>query len=366
MIAKNVFCKKHSPNYSPLEGGVIASNKKLTSNARVISYVNFFLRIKAHPPNPPQGGNIKFTALVLLAICFLCISQAHAQTAVPYLSGRVNDYANLLSPNTAAELEAELKAHEDSTSNQVVVLTIPSLEGAVLEEYSIEVVETWKLGRAEKDNGVLLLIARDDRKVRIEVGNGLEGNLPDITCGRIIRNEIVSRFKEGNYEAGVRNGVHAILAAIQGAYVAGEAESANAPDWKFCLLFFGIFIIVVGVFTFISVVAGSAGWFLYFFLMPFWLAFPMVSFGVVGGGILFGLYVIGIGALKLWLKKSPAGQVTAKKWEKKWAGSQLKRGRGGSWGGSSWSSSSWSSSSSSSSFSGGGGSFSGGGASGSW
>lgn len=311
-----------------------------------------------------------FKIFPLLAALFVFNFTAHAQTEAPYLSGRVNDYANMLSPNTVAELEEELKAHEDSTSNQVAVLIVSSLEGAVLEEYSSKVVETWKLGRADKDNGVLLLIARDDRKVRIEVGNGLEGDLPDITCGRIIRNEIVPRFKEGNFEAGVRDGVRAILAAIQGAYVAGEEESASEPDLKFRLLFFGIFLLLVGVFTFIGVVTtGGAGWFLYFFLMPFWLAFPMVSFGVRGGGILFGLYVIVIGALKLWLRASKAGQAMEKRWAKKWAGTQLKRGRrGGSWStGSSWSSSSWSSSSSSSSsFSGGGGSFSGGGASGSW
>ncbi len=313
-------------------------------------------------------ANLVLNGLLFFAMLYGCSAALRAQTiSVPYLIGHVNDYANMLSLNATAELEAALKAHEDSTSNQVAVLIIPSLEGAVLEEYSIKVVETWKLGRADKDNGVLLLIARDDRKVRMEVGNGLEGDLPDIMSGRIIRNQIVPRFKEGNYEAGVRDGVHAILAAIQGAYVATEEENSSQPDWMFRLIFFGIFMLVVGVFTVISVVTGGgAGWFLYFFLMPFWLAFPMVSFGVVGGGILFGLYVIVVGAIKIWLRSSKAGQAAGKTWSKKWAGSQLKRGRGGSWSsGSSWSSSSWSSSSGSS-FSGGGGSFSGGGASGSW
>lgn len=301
-------------------------------------------------------------ARTLFALVVLCIQSTHAQTLeVPYLSGHVNDYANMLAQSTIAELEAVLKAHEDSTSNQVAVLIIPSLAGEVLEEYSIKVVETWKLGRADQDNGVLLLIARDDRKVRIEVGNGLEGDLPDLTCGRIIRHEIVPRFKEGNYEAGVRDGVHAILAAIRGAYVATEAEDAG-PPWQARLIALGVFTIVVGMFTFVSVVTGGGGgWFLYFFLMPFWLAFPMMIFGIVGGGILFGLYVIVIGALKIWLRASKAGQAKAKKWSKKWAGAQLKHGRGGSWSsGSSWSSSS------SGGFSGGGGSFSGGGASGSW
>ncbi len=333
---------------------------------------NNFFRTEKHPPSPPQGGNTR-AALATLAVWFIFTLSSLAQTLeAPYLSGHVNDYAHMLSQSMVAELEATLKTHEDSTSNQVAVLIIPSLEGAVLEEYSIKVVETWKLGRADKDNGALLLIARDDRKVRIEVGNGLEGDLPDITCGRIIRNEIVPRFKDGDYEAGVRDGVHAILAAIQGSYVAPEEEDSSQPDWVFKLIFFGIFMLVVGVFTVISIVTGGgAGWFLYFFLMPFWLAFPMVSFGVVGGGILFGLYVIVVGALKIWMRSTKAGQAAGKKLSKKWAGAQLKRGRGGSWAsGSSWSSSSWGSSSwggsSGGGFSGGGGSFSGGGASGSW
>ncbi len=353
---------KHVPQYapskSPLEGGqggVLGITKS--------SHQPFedLFQIKAHPP---QGGICNRVVLMLLAALYLFSFTGHAQTSVPYLSGHVNDYANLLSSNTVAELEAALKAHEDSTSNQVVVLLIPSLGGEALEEYSIRVVETWKLGRADKDNGVLLLIARNDRKMRIEVGNGLEGNLPDITCGRIIRNEIVPRFKADDYEGGVRNGVHAILAAIAGAYTASDVEEEAAqPDWKFRLMFFGIFMLVVGVFTYISVVSGKAGWVLYFFLLPFWLVFPMVSFGVKGGLLLFLLYVLGIGALKVWLLKSTAGKVVSKKWEKNWAANAA---RSSYRSGSSWSSSSWRSSSSSSSFSGGGGSFSGGGASGSW
>lgn len=314
------------------------------------------MRQRLHSPRTSLRVRVLFVMLAL------CMHSAHAQTLeVPFLAGHVNDHANMLAPGTIAELEAVLKAHEDSTSNQVAVLIIPSLAGEVLEEYSIKVVETWKLGRADKDNGVLLLIARDDRKVRIEVGNGLEGDLPDITCGRIIRHEIVPRFKEGNYETGVRNGVHAMLAAIRGAYVATE-EADEGPPWQVRLIGFGVFAIVVGTFTFVSVVTGGGGgWFLYFFLMPFWLAFPMMIFGVAGGGILFGLYVLVIGAIKIWLRTSKAGQAKTKKWSKKWSGAQLKHGRGGSWSsGSSWSSSS------SGGFSGGGGSFSGGGASGSW
>lgn len=298
--------------------------------------------------------------LVLAALPFALFAQS---PEVPFLTGRVNDTAGMLSSQTVTELEALLNAHEDSTSNQVAVLTIPFLGGADLEEYSMKVAETWKLGQAEKDNGVLLLVIRDDRMVRIEVGSGLEGDLPDITCGHIIRNQIVPRFKDGDYNAGVRAGVESILAAIAGAYVAeGETNGQDGSDILPRLGFFLFFLLIVGVFTMVATTTtGFAGWFLYLFLMPFWIAFPSASFGIVVGSVLFGLYALGIGATKIWLSKSKKGQAMMKKFSKKWpAGKGGSLRRGGS-------SRGWSSGGSSGGgFSGGGGSFSGGGASGKW
>lgn len=303
-----------------------------------------------------------------------CGLTLHAQSLeVPFLAGHVNDNAHLLSASTLNALEVLLQTHEDSTSNQVVVLTIPSLQGEILEEYSIKVVETWKLGQKENDNGVLLLIARDDRQVRIEVGDGLEGDLPDITCGQIIRSEIVPRFRDGDYEAGIRDGVAAILAAINGSYTAA-ATKGNEPDLMFRLLFFGIFIFVVGIFTVIALsLQGAISWIMYAFLTPFWATFPMISLGVKIGGILLAIYLLGFPTLKLWFAKSNKGKALTEKWAKKWqvasAGAKSKSGRssrrGGGFASSGWS---WSSGGSSSGggFSGGGGSFSGGGASGSW
>ncbi|MBE0556705.1 MAG: TPM domain-containing protein, partial [Proteobacteria bacterium] len=119
-------------------------------------------------------------ALIRLCVVVLLIvlgSRASIAQDVPFLGGRVNDTAEMLSFGTINELEMMLQMHEDSTSNQVVVLTIVKLEESTLEEYSMKVVETWKLGQVGKDNGVLLLIVRDDRKLRIEVGDGLEGVL---------------------------------------------------------------------------------------------------------------------------------------------------------------------------------------------
>lgn len=305
--------------------------------------------------------------LLLVNVVLWCALAVEAQSLdVPFLAGRVNDTAHMLSSKTIYALEALLKVHEDSTSNQVVVLTIPSLQGEALEEYSIKVVDTWKLGQKDKDNGVLLLIVRDDRKVRIEVGNGLEGDLPDITCGQIIRNEIVPRFRNSDYEGGIRAGVNAILGTINGSYKGGDNTARTSPDF----LFFGIFLIVVGLFTTIAVfLQGAVSWILYAFLIPFWAAFPMVSLGVKVGAILLAIYLVGFPLVKLWFAKTKKGQALAKKWSvgASTGGTSLRSGRTSRSGRDSSGGSGWSfGGGSSGGFSGGGGSFSGGGASGSW
>ena len=116
---------------------------------------------------------------------------------VPHATGYVNDRAGLLSPSTRLKLEHFLEKFEKSDSTQIAVLTIPSLEGESLEEYSLKVAEQWGIGQKGKDNGALLLIAKAERKVRIEVGYGLEGRLTDLLAGRIIDYEITPRFKQG-------------------------------------------------------------------------------------------------------------------------------------------------------------------------
>jgi uncharacterized protein len=240
------------------------------------------------------------------------------------------------------------------------------LQGEPLEEYSIKVVDTWKLGQKDKDNGVLLLIVRDDRKVRIEVGDGLEGDLPDITCGQIMRNEIVPRFRNRDYEGGIRAGVSAILGAIDGSYKADDRAARASPDF----VFFGIFLIVVGLFTAIAVfLQGAISWILYAFLIPFWAAFPMVSLGLKIGVILLAIYLVGFPLVKLWFAKTKKGQALAKKWSvgASTGGTNLRSGRASRGRRDSSGSSGWSfGGGSSGGFSGGGGSFSGGGASGSW
>ncbi len=162
----------------------------------------------------------------LIALCWIILApSARAQQAVPDLSGRVVDQAGILSDLAEETLTALLAAHEDTTSNQVAVLTMPSLNGETIEAFSIRVAEVWALGTAEKDNGVLLVVAVEDRALRIEVGYGLEGELPDVIAGRIIREEIVPYLREGNYERGIEAGVMAVLDRLE-----SPAETPAAPE----------------------------------------------------------------------------------------------------------------------------------------
>lgn len=294
-----------------------------------------------------------------LVILFLIGATASAVGQdIPYLSGRVNDYAGILSSQTIYDLENQLKAHEQKTSNQVVVLTVANLDDQSIEDFSIKVAETWKLGQKEKDNGVLLLISRDDHKLRIEVGRGLEGTLTDALCSQIIRHQIVPRFKGGDFDGGVKAGVEAILGTIDGTYVA-ETSDDEGSEGGFVelgdkLIALAIFGFVVGLFTIIALIQkGGASWFLYVFLIPFWLAFPWAILGTFIPAI---VYIVGFPLLKLLLRNNKSFQ----KWGTAWIASSSSRG---------WSSGGWSSGGggfSSGGFSGGGGSFSGGGSSGGW
>lgn len=149
---------------------------------------------------------------------------------VPPLSGSVVDLAHVLPPATTAQLSETLQAHESKTSNQVAVLIVPSLEDEPLFDFSHRVATTWKLGAKGTDNGVLLLIAIKERKIRLEVGYGLEGVLTDARSAQIIRNEIAPKFRAGDVPAGVTAGVQAVLHTIEGTYRAPESPTAVHSD----------------------------------------------------------------------------------------------------------------------------------------
>lgn len=198
-----------------------------------------------------------FLAVLLL----LLIPSLGAALDVPPLRAHVNDTGGMLSSSAVSKMEQELAAFEKSDSTQIVVLTIPSLEGESLEEYSIKVAESWKIGQKGKDNGAILLIAKQERKIRIEVGRGLEGKLTDLLSGRIIRGEIAPRFKAGDFDGGVHAGVTAIMAAVKGEYTAGPEKSGQrgGSSSSFLTLFLFLFIgcVVLGAIS--KVLGGLAG-----------------------------------------------------------------------------------------------------------
>jgi len=160
-----------------------------------------------------------FTTIFFVLLLF----SASAQRKVPAHEGIwVHDEAGVLSPQVKAQLEAILKAHRDSTSTQIAVYLIPSLDGDDIDSYAMRVAEEWKLGQDKKDNGVLFLVAMQEKQMRIEVGYGLEGVLTDAMSSRINRNEVAPNFRQGNYEAGIQAGVIAIIQTVQGTYVNDE------------------------------------------------------------------------------------------------------------------------------------------------
>lgn len=314
---------------------------------------------------------------VVLAVLLLGWTGAAPAVEVPYLQGRITDNAEMISTGAAGRIGALLQDHETRTGNQVAVLTIPTLAGESVEEFALEVFNTWKLGKKGRDNGVLVLIAPGERRLRIEVGYGLEGDLTDLEAGRIIRNIITPRFKANDFDGGIEQGVRAILAQLEGTAEAVPEPAAPSPKPSGDQLFdgpdlgliprilIGCFIFgIIGLFTGLGIVTPGMGWFLYFFLIPFWAMFPIVVIGMQATLVILVIYLVGFPIAKLILSRSKwylkAKKELKTKGRARIGGFTLTSGgRSGSSGSGSWSSSG-------SSFSGGGGSSGGGGASGSW
>ena len=150
---------------------------------------------------------------------------ARAQVAVPPLAARVTDLTGTLSGEAVSRMEAKLTTFETQKGSQIAVLIVPSTQPEEIEQYGIRVADQWKLGRKGVDDGAILLVAKNDRRVRIEVGRGLEGALPDAIANRIISDTITPHFKLGDYEGGVEAGVDRIVAVVNG-------EPLPEPDTK--------------------------------------------------------------------------------------------------------------------------------------
>jgi uncharacterized protein len=294
----------------------------------------------------------------ILALLLCWAAAAAADVAVPPLTGRIVDLTGTLSSGFIDQQSARLKDLEQRKGSQVAVLIVPTTQPETIEQYSLRAAEAWKIGRRRIDDGALLVIAKNDHKLRIEVGYGLEGALTDVTARRIIDEVIVPRFKTGDFEGGVAAGLTRMIGVIEGEPLPvprPEAEHGLDLDWN-TLSSFGLFFVVGAMFI---------GSFLRAMLGP--LLGSAVAGGaagviawVVAGSPIMGLAVGVFAFLLALILGNGMGSI----------GPPQRRGYGpysGGWsgGGGGWSSGS-SSGGSDGGFSGGGGSFGGGGASGSW
>ena len=296
-------------------------------------------------------------AIMIAGSAHWCTPSASAQTSPPALSGRVVDEAGVLSSTARSDLSTLLEDHERETGNQLAVLTVRTLGGVPVEEYALDVARDWQLGTSENDNGVLFLLAIDDREMRIEVGYGLEGVLPDVTASRILRNEVRPFLRQGDYDGGVRAGVIAILSAIDGAYEPSEV-SAESPPFGLGIMF----LVIPSIFAFLGILSsGCARWFLFLFLMPFFLVAGFALTGSPTGGLIFlGLYILAYVVIQSHPKVKKLRETMKKEGSVRFGPMVIGGGSGrsgGSFGGFS---------GGGGGFSGGGGSFGGGGASGGW
>ena len=271
--------------------------------------------------------------LILYLLCLLPFAVAAAEVAVPVLTARVTDLTGTLTAEQRSTLESRLQALETQKGSQIAVLLVPTTQPETIEEYSIRVVDQWKLGRKKVDDGVLLLIAKDDRKLRIEVGYGLEGALPDAIAKRIIAEDITPRFKQGDFYGGIVAGVTRIDAVIQGEALPSPRQTSSdstsiesyLPFLIFAALISGAILRrILGTFPGAMVNGGLVG----------------IAAMVLGGGVMLAI-IFGIVAFFFALIRSGGG-------------SSFGGGGGGGF------------SSGGGGFSGGGGGFGGGGASGNW
>lgn len=188
------------------------------------------------------------------------LSRAYA-TEIPPLKGYINDYANMIPPTIRTKLTNELREFERTDSTQIVILTIPSLEGLTIEDYSIKVAEAWKIGKKGRDNGIILIIANQERKIRIEVGRGLEGKLTDLMAGRIIDLVVKPRFKRGDFSGGLVAGIAALIDATKGEFKTDDDRPSRtiesfSPFFTF-LLFGAVGLLILGNIS--PVLGGVAG-----------------------------------------------------------------------------------------------------------
>ena len=278
-------------------------------------------------------------------LALLCVaSVAFADVAVPQLTGRVVDRTSTLSADQIASLDATLKTFEQRKGSQVAVLIVPTTSPETIEQFALRVAEQWKIGRTRVDDGAILLVAKDDRSLRVEVGYGLEGALSDVTAKRIIDEVIVPKFRNGDFAGGISDGVDRILKVID-----GEPLPAPKPERTDA---FGDVGSSLPVLAFGVLIVGG------FLRNIFGRLFGALATGGIAAAVMYfiagALSLAGLAGIVAFVVTLISDAFT----------SPMSGGRGGGFGGGGWSGGSGSSGGGG--FSGGGGGFGGGGASGKW
>lgn len=301
--------------------------------------------------------------LIVCAFCFVFVSISNAEKIEDLnINKYVNDYANIIEDNTELELENKLRAFFASTTHQIVVVTVNNMSGDYIENYSIKLAEKIKAGGEKNDNGAILLISKEERGIRIEVGRGLEGVLTDAKSSRVIRNIITPEFKKGDYTTGIKNGTEELMKITSDENYVGSNDDKNAspnlflktlskfpPEIFLVIIFFGF-----GAMQWvISILGRTKSWWLggviglaISVIIYFLLFSSLFIFLITILGFLFDYFIS-----KNYKEHAEKLKDGPPDW---WAGGST-FGGGGGW-----------SNSSGGGFSGGGGSFGGGGASGSW
>jgi len=292
----------------------------------------------------------RWLGLVAAGVLLAGLGSTRAEVAVPPLKAHVTDLTGTLSAQQLRDLESRLAAFERGKGSQVAVLMLPSTQPETIEEYSIRVADAWKIGRARAEDGVILVVAKNDRKLRFEVGTGLEGAIPDVIAKRIVSDVIAPHFRSGDFYGGIAAGTDAVMKLIEGEGLPAPQSGViikgvhHAIDFQTIFLLFVALVVTDAIFRrlFGRVVgAGISGGIVGAIV---WVAAGVLAFAVIGGLLGFVIALVnGLGSRRGgWASGGwPGGG---------WSGGGGFGGGGFGGGG----------------FSGGGGGFSGGGASGSW
>ena len=196
-----------------------------------------------------MGMRVLMRLLGILALVFASAAGAADEVPVPPLKARITDLTGTLDPGQLASLEAELRAFEQRKGTQIAVLILPSTQPETIEQYSMRVAERWKVGRGKVDDGLILIIAKKDQRLRIEVGYGLEGAIPDVVAKRVIREVIAPHFLANDFYGGIRDGAQTLMKLIDGEKLPpppSRAQASSVDDYQSLFVVLLIVVVVAG------------------------------------------------------------------------------------------------------------------------